>query len=219
MLGFEREGLVTNTFRRLDRDRRAAILDAVIDEATERDPTGIRVKQIAAAAGVSVGSLYQYFGNRQGLLAFAVALCGSLLLEQFASYRSALISLPLAEGLAAYVAGGVEWSRTEAGLLRSFARGAYDGDPALGERLVTPLATAMVETVRDMLQAAQDRGEARRDIDLEATARVVNALAISVGDSQLLPHINRYMRLGDEEVSFERSAAAMLELVVAGLRP
>lgn len=215
----ERDGLVTRTFRRLDPQRREAVVVAILEEAADRGPTELRVKEVAAAAGVSVGSLYQYFTDRDGLLAFAVALCGAQLAEQLEAVAPYLVAMPLADGLQAYLDGGVEWSRERAGLLRFFAKGAYGGDRQLAEQLVTPLAVVMIRIVRDMLAAAVDRGEARPDLDLEATARVVNAMVIAAGDSRLLPHLNRYYRLDDEQVTFERSASALVSLVLTGVRP
>ena len=101
ILQFEQEGLVTRTFRRLDPDRQQAILSAILDEAVEKGPTSINIKQVAERADVAVGSLYTYFGNREGLLNFAVELCVRYTTDAFNLYRPYLLSLPLRKALAA----------------------------------------------------------------------------------------------------------------------
>ena len=77
----------------------------------------------------------------------------------------------------------------------------------------------MREIVEDMLKAAQQRGEINSDVDLEATSRVVNAMLIAVGDSQLLPFLNGYFQVTDESMPIERVIQAMVELIMDGIAP
>lgn len=217
ILQLEREGLVTRTFRRLDPERQQAVINAILDEAVEKGPTSLNIKQVAERAGVSVGSLYTYFRDRDGLLAFTVELCMRFVADSFNSFRPYLAALPLREALAAYVVGGVEWSKTQAGLVQFLARAAYQGDPVLADRVVRPVGTVMRETVHAILAQAAARGEIREDVDLEATTRVVNALMIAVGDSQLLPYLNVYLQVNDEDVSPERILEALVALILHGI--
>jgi AcrR family transcriptional regulator len=217
ILYLEQEGLVTRTFRRLDPDRLQAILTAILDEAIEKGPTALNIKQVAERAGVSVGSLYTYFPNREGMLAFAVELCVRFVTDAFAEYRPYLAALPLRDALKWYLIGGIEWSRAYTGLLGLFARAAYHGDPELAESLVRPVATLLRDMVRDMLAGAVERGEIRDDIDLEATVRIVHALTIAVGDSQLLPYLNTYFQVVDEGVPPERVMEALMALILRGI--
>ena len=217
ILHLEQEGLVTRTFRRLDPERQQAILMAILDEASEKGPTAVNIKQVAARAEVSVGSLYTYFANREGMLAFAVELCVRFVGDAFQQFRPFLLDLPLRDALSAYLVGGVEWSRMYMGMVRLFARAAYHGDPELADSLVRPIAVVLREMVRDLLVSARERGEIRDDVDLEATARVIHALTIAAGDSQLLPYLNTYFQVTDGNVPPERVTTALLELILNGI--
>jgi len=217
ILQFEQRGLVTRTFRRLDPDRQLAIITAILDEAIAKGPAGLNIKQVAERAGVSVGSLYTYFPKREGLLAFAVELCTRYMTDMFDSYRPYLAALPLHEALPAFLAGGLEWGEMQTGLVQFFARAAYHGEPALTAEVVRPLAGVMLEMVRDMLAQAAARGEVREGIDLEATTRLIYALTIVVGDSQLLPYLNAYFQVTSDEVSLERVTEAMMVMIAHGI--
>lgn len=219
ILELEEQGLVTRTFRRLDPARQQAVIQAILDEATEKSPTALNIKKVAERAGVAVGSLYQYFRNRDNLLAFAVELCVHQMTDLFAMSRPYLVKMPLREALTAYLSYGIEWSQTQQGFIQFFGRTAYQGDPKLTEKVVEPVATAMRELVEDMLKAAIRRGEIRPDLDLEATSRVVNTLLIAVGDSQLLPHLNGYFQITDEAVPIDRIIEAMVDMVMNGIAP
>jgi len=219
ILDLEKQGLVTRTFRRLDPARQGAVIQAILDEAAEKSPTALNIKHVAERAGVAVGSLYQYFGNRDNLLAFAVELCVHQLTDLFAMSRPYLLEMPLREALAAYLSYGIEWSQTQQGFIQFFGRAAYQGDPELAEKVVEPVATAMREMVAEMLKAAQQHGEINSDLDLEATSRAVNAMLIAIGDSQLLPHLNRYFQVTDESMPIERVIQATVDLIMHSMAP
>ncbi|KAA3656312.1 MAG: TetR/AcrR family transcriptional regulator [Chloroflexi bacterium] len=217
ILHLEEQGLVTRTFRRLDPDRQQVILTAILDEAVDKGPESLNIKHVAKRAGVSVGSLYTYFPNRDGMLSFAVQVCARFVIDQFNQFRPYLKALPLREALEAYVAGGVEWSQLYTGFLRLFARAAYHGESELSESLVRPIATTMREIVTEIITVAADRGELRKEIDIEATIRIIHTLTIAVGDSHLLPYLNTYFQVVDDNISPERHLTALLDFIMQGI--
>ena len=93
----EKEGLVTPTFRRLTSERQHTVLDAILAEAVERGPTTINIKHVAKKADVAIGSLYQYFNNRDMLVEFAVQLCVRYLVDEFNSFIPYLVEMPIRE--------------------------------------------------------------------------------------------------------------------------
>ena len=217
ILQFEQEGLVTRTFRRLDPERQQAVVNAILEEAGEKGPRGINIKEVARRANVSVGSLYQYFDNRAGLLDFAVALCVRYMIDQTEKYGQICAQLSLREALQYYLMGGVQWGQTETGLILFFLRIAYQGDPTLTESIVSPIAKAMQHYLVEILSQAAERGEIRPDLDLEATARAINAMTIAIYDSQFLPHLNDYFLVVDESMPLIRVVDAMLAMISTGI--
>ncbi len=217
LLDLEKQGKITRTFRRLDPDRQRLILEAILNEAAEKGPAALNIKEVAKRAGVAIGSLYQYFPDREAMLDFAIELCVRYMDEIFTMSRPYLLAMPLAEALQAYLSVGIEWSQTETGLVRFFGRAAYQGDPGLAERVVRPIATVMRELMRDLLAQAAQRGEIRPDIEVEAASRLVNLLLIAYGDSQLFPYLNIYFQASDETMPAEHVGAALVPFILAGL--
>ena len=213
----EEEGCITRTFRRLDPARQQAVIDAILDEAFEKGPASLNIKEVARRAGVSIGSLYQYFPKRDGLLDFSIRLCMLYMNDMFEMSRPYLTAMSLAEAIRAYLSYGIEWGKEETGLVRFFGRAAYQGDPDLAERVVRPVADAMRKLVQDILETAVKRGEIRSDLDIEAAARLVNGLMIVVGDSQLLPYLNTYFQITDDQVTSQRILDALVPLIMKGL--
>jgi AcrR family transcriptional regulator len=217
ILQLEGLGKVTRTFRRLDPARQQAVVHAILDEAGEKGPATINIKEVARRADVSVGSLYQYFGNRDGLLDFAVALCVRYMVYKFEQFTPMLAALPLSDALRDYIMGGIEWNQTETGLVRFFGRAAYQGDPKLAETVVRPIADVMRKSVTEMLTQAANRGEIRDNIDFEATARAINSIMIAIGDAQLYPELNIYYQVSDETTPLERVMDALIEMLFNGI--
>lgn len=217
ILQLEGEGKATRTFRRLDPERQQAVINAILEEATEKGPASLNIKEIARRAGVSVGSLYQYFPNREGLLDFAIELCVRFTIGMFQEFRPMLAAMPLKDALNAYLMGGLEWGQTEMGLVRFFGRAAYQGDPDLAERVVRPIATVMRETLQEILAQAQARGEIRSSVDIDAATRIVNGLIIAVGDSQLLPYLNNYFQISDDDIPPEQTMGVLVDFILRGI--
>jgi AcrR family transcriptional regulator len=137
--------------------------------------------------------------------------------DLFEISRPYLLEMPLREALTAYLSYGIEWSQTQQGFIQFFGRAAYQGDVAMADKVVRPVAQVMREMLQEMLTSAARRGELRADIDVEAAARIVNALTIAVADSQLLPYLNNYFQVTDEAVPLERVIQALVDLVMNGI--
>ena len=213
----EQAGKVTRTFRRLDPTRQLAVINVILEEATEKGPASLNIKEIARRAQVSVGSLYQYFPKRAGLLDFAIELCTRYMTGMFELSLPYLLEMPLREALTTYLSVGLEWGNTESGLVRFFGRAAYQGDPGLAERLVRPVAESMRKVTHAMLESAVQRGEIHPQVGLEPATRLVNGLMIVVGDSQMLPYLNTYFQITDVQVSPEQILENLVTFILKGL--
>ncbi len=75
----------------------------------------------------------------------------------------------------------------------------------------------MRQTMFDLLKKAVQRGDVPPQTDLEAVSRLVNGLTIVVGDSQMLPYLNAYFQMTDEQVSPERLLDTLVEFILKGL--
>jgi TetR/AcrR family transcriptional regulator len=211
------EDSVTRTFRRLDPERRQAVLDALFEEAAEKGPSRLNIKQVAERSGASIGSLYQYFGSRENLVRFLVKIAVGSMVELLRVSMVSLRGLPIREALRYYIVEGIRYSQSQKSLTRFLTLSAYQGDEEIGKTVVQPIAVVMREVVRDLLKAAVARGELRPEIDLEAAARAVNVLIIGLGDSQITPYLNTYFQVSDDKVSFERTLDAGLDMILRGL--
>lgn len=214
----EAQGKVTRTFRRLDLNRQMTVIDAIFSEALEAGPANLNIKRVAGRAGIALGSLYQYFGSRAGLMDFAIELVVYQTNLTFSQYRDVLTQLPLREALEGYMLGGLEWSKQNLGFASFYAKAAYGGDPELVDRVVRPIADTMREMVTLILAAAQERGEIKDGVDLGPLSRVLHALSIALIDPILMPELNAYFQITGQDSSPEQTLSAALDMVLSGIR-
>ena len=217
LLKLEEQGVITRTFRRLDPPRQQAVIDAILAEAAVSGPAEINIKHVATRSGVAVGSLYQYFGNREGLINFAIELVTYQVCETFNYIQPWLADMPLREGLQAYIKGAEDWSTAQSSFVRFFAAAAYNQNAEIQQRVVRPLAETMVDIMRQILAAAVARGEVRADLDREAAARLLHGISIILGDSQILPYLNVYFQTNDESVAWQRVMDVFLDVLTHGI--
>jgi AcrR family transcriptional regulator len=215
----ESEDSVTRTFRRLDPEKRQAVLDALFEEAAEKGPSRLNIKQVAERSGASIGSLYQYFGSRENLIRFFTKIAVDSMVAMLRMSPSYYRGMPVRRALRSYILDGIRLCRSQKSLTRFLTLSAYQGDDQTGKSVVRPIAVVMREVVRGILQDGISRGEIRPDLDLEAASRAVNALLIALGDSQITPRLNTYFQVSDKDVPFERTLDTALELIFRGMEP
>ena len=155
-------------------DRKTAILDAAIAVIAARGVRGLRVEEVAKAAGVAVSLLYYHFGSRDGLVRATL---------DHANERAAAIPAAGADGGTGFDA------------VRSALLGELDAAPRVRETSVVwgeVLASAVFEPglrdqlraanetwvglVADRIRAGQADGSVRSDRDAHAAAERLTAL-------------------------------------------
>jgi AcrR family transcriptional regulator len=85
----KKERIWTDTFERLPAEKKARILDAAKHAFATAGLAGANINKIAAAAGISVGSIYKYFRTKEDLFL--------VLIENYHEYIGAFIDRVLAD--------------------------------------------------------------------------------------------------------------------------
>jgi len=145
--------------------RSRAIVDAIVEAGRRileaEGPGALTTNHIAERAGISIGSLYRYFPNKEAVVA---AICDRETVRDAAEIRAAerwaIDELPLREALAAIVDFQIERHQRLLALGTDVYR-AHQSEFSLGSRLG---AEQIVERIRALLQ--QHRHAVRvRDFD------------------------------------------------------
>lgn len=141
-----------------------AILVAALDKLTHGDDEGtITVQDVATRAGVGIGSLYDYFRDRQSLLAAAAAKVTEDNLRAFEAELERIQPMPLEEGVRAIMNFSVQMYTKDKKPARAVLRIAH----TLG--VMPTLAESQTIFARSLAEALRKRTDLGPiDIDLSA---------------------------------------------------
>ncbi|WP_342380110.1 TetR/AcrR family transcriptional regulator [Myxococcus stipitatus] len=166
--------------------RSKALVDALIQTTARvllRDGwQALTTNRIARDAGVSVGSLYQYFPNKEALLLALIERIADEMTDRLIEVGSALRDAPVEEGIVTIVRAALDVSRRDAPLYRAvLVELPRQGALELFERVNRRLADALTE----WLVARRDELEV---VDPSLTAHVLVTSLDALTDHALLFH-------------------------------
>ncbi|HYI04483.1 MAG TPA: TetR/AcrR family transcriptional regulator [Reyranella sp.] len=184
-----------------------ALLDATARVLTKEGYDRASTNRIAATAGVSVGSLYQYFPNKEALVAALVARHNREMLDLLREALKEVASLDLATAIAKLVRAAVDAHRVDPALHRVFD----EQVPRMGQLAkIEALQGETFQLVRSYLE--QRRHEISvRDLD--------SATSILVTTVEALTHQFVIHRPGAPERDRDRFIDEVTRLVVGYLQP
>lgn len=152
--------------------RRRQIVDAALECFARHGFTGTTVLDICAAAGLSPGAVYRYFGSKEDIIA-AVCTKGVEVDERlFAS----VAHLSVREGLLSLIEVGMAELAQDSAAADVRLRVELWAEGLRNER-VREIMAAVTDRyrywIRDLIAAGQERGEVSPAVDADAAARVL----------------------------------------------
>lgn len=168
-----------------------AVLEAAAHILRAEGPKGLTTNHVAERAGVSIGSLYQYFPSKEAILAELVREMKAGMIADFSTVldNPALCAAPMPELVSAIMTAGVKHHARDPELARRLET--LEQDMTLDADLATLKATLSARFV----QLLQTRGVARP----RQAVRDLSAMSMGVSHAALL----------DGEDDFEDLAARL----------
>ena len=184
-----------------------ALLDATARVLTKEGYDRASTNRIAATAGVSVGSLYQYFPNKEALVAALVARHNREMLDLLREALKEVASLDLATAIAKLVRAAVDAHRVDPALHRVFD----EQVPRMGQLAkIEALQGETFQLVRSYLEMRRDEISVR---DLDSTTSIL------VTTVEALTHQFVIHRPDAPERDRDRFIDEVTRLVVGYLQP
>jgi len=168
----------TAVFERIPEDKRRRVLDSAKRSFARKGFAGTNVNLVAEAAGISVGSLYQYFRTKDDLFLALIdefyLLLESTLDEIFSTETSFFGRVE------AILRAAVRSSLEDPDLVRLYIACTTDELASLSERLSTRIEGISSERYREMVREAQERGEIESGADPATTAFCLDDIFLMV---------------------------------------
>lgn len=178
--------------RQARRDSRGALIDAALDIILASGIDSLRIEDVCERVGVTKGSLYWHFNDREGLIREALLEHLSRMSEQqMTALDEAIDTAATRDDYLMKVAGAFvdpfdpgevehRWQRLE--MLTTTRR-----DPTLAA-LMADIQRRQQRYLADIMEKAHERGILRRDVDPKAMAAALTAIALGSNHLSLLDH-------------------------------
>ncbi|WP_320120886.1 TetR/AcrR family transcriptional regulator [uncultured Sphaerochaeta sp.] len=170
--------LTKPTFDKLSEEKKLMILRTAISEFASQGFDHTNINIIAEKAGISVGSLYKYFGSKQDL--FLVTIHQGT--EVLKTILQAIVpsDQSFEEKCRELVKAIQKSSREQLELIRLYSELTSVGNSELVRQLSYEIESISAEMYTELVKEGQRTGEIRRDIDPAMAAFLMDNLFISL---------------------------------------
>ncbi len=210
--------LYKDTFEKISDDKRERILDAATIEFAEKGFTAANINIIAKNAGISIGSMYNYFASKEDLF-LTVFDHGYRLLEE------ALIEVSQVEGdifdkFEALIRTAQVTSRKYRKLTQIYLDSTSEGLTHLSRRLSRKFESITAQYYHDMLAKARNEGIIGNDIDEKVVSFCLDNLIVLLQFSYASEYFNERMKIfaGEDAIDDdEKVVQGIMRFIRGGL--
>jgi TetR/AcrR family transcriptional regulator len=207
-----------DAFDKISEDKRRRIIEAAIAEFSDKGFVAANINVIAKNAGISIGSMYNYFDSKESLFLTIVD-------YGYAVLEGVIASIDLEKGnifdkFELLVRAAQQFSKAHPELIRIYLDSASSGLGHLSERLSRQVESITAEFYRGLIAEAKAAGLVARDIDAHAAAFCIDNLILLMQYSYTSGYFRERMKIfaGDDALeNDEKIVAGIMRFIRGGL--
>ena len=166
----------TNKFEQLPEEKQSRIVNASISEFAEKDYETASMNTVVNQAGISKGSLFNYFETKSVLYDHIYQLALGEVKLYLRDVRDETIDLSFENRLSKVVDSGVLFITEHPRLARIYFRLVYSGDSPNRKKIVNELQDMSDDYLGNIIQDAMDRNELNPNLDKSQSVFFLDAV-------------------------------------------
>ena len=166
----------TNKFEQLPEEKQSRIVNASISEFAEKNYETASMNTVVNLAGISKGSLFNYFKTKSVLYDHIYQLALGEVKLYLREVRDETIDLSFENRLSKVVDSGVLFITEHPRLARIYFRLVYSGDSPNREKIVNELQAMSDDYLGNIIQDAMDRNELNPNLDKSQSVFFLDAV-------------------------------------------
>lgn len=177
------------TFDNLDPQKQGRVLEESLHEFAQHGYHQASVNRIVGRLGIAKGSLFQYFGSKEGLFRHLFARALEEIKAPLKAIRDADDGQPFPLRLRRVFVEGAAFARAHPLIWRVYRRMVTQDDFPLRALLLSQVRDEALTYFRELVEGGQARGELRPEVDPLAAAFLIEAAldrALTAQDAPLL---------------------------------
>lgn len=164
------------TFKKLDEAKKARILDAAVEEFSRHGFRQASVNRMVERVGIAKGSLFQYFGSKEGLFTVIFDYAVELVRKTLRQVKKQTGDGDFFERIKESMLAGVGFIERHPRVYRIYLKMIFQEDFPLRAEFLQQVHLFSAEYLQPVVEAGIARGDLRADTDIEMTVFMLDAL-------------------------------------------
>jgi AcrR family transcriptional regulator len=165
-----------DTFNRLDEGKKSKILDAAVDEFAHHGFRQASVNRMVERIGIAKGSLFQYFGSKEGLFKVIFDYAVELVRQSLREVKKETSEADFFERIKESMLAGIRFIERHPRVYRIYLKMIFQEDFPLRTEFLQQVHLFSAEYLRPVVDAGIARGDLRPDTDVEMAVFMLDAL-------------------------------------------
>lgn len=164
------------TFQRLEADKKQRVLDTAIDEFADHGFRQASVNRMVQRLGIAKGSIFQYFGTKEGLFQFIFQHAVSLVRQSLRQVKQETAETDFFERIRRSLLAGVRFIDQHPRVYRIYLKMIFQEDFPLRAEFLQQVHLFSGEYLRPQVEKGIAAGELRPDLDIDTTVFFLDAI-------------------------------------------
>jgi len=168
--------LSRDTFNKLDEVKKSKIMDVAVDEFSRHGFRQASVNRMVERIGIAKGSLFQYFGSKEGLFRVIFNYAVELVRQSLRQVKRETSSADFFERIKESMLAGIRFIERHPRVYRIYLKMIFQEDFPLRTEFLQQVHLFSAEYLRPVVEAGIARGDIRADTDIEMAVFMLDAL-------------------------------------------
>ncbi len=180
----------TSVFQRLSEEKQSRILNAAVTQFAQHGYDQTSMNCVVREAGISKGSLFQYFNSKFDLFDTVVSYAMRLVKSRLRDQREATKDQPFSLRLTRVLETGFHFIREHPLLSRIYFQMLHSGKAPYSEGKLSGMHRESVGFLGRLIKEGIERGDLRNDLDVDKTAFLLNSVMLQLLHAFYTEHID-----------------------------
>jgi AcrR family transcriptional regulator len=184
-------GLTTlKTFQNIPAEKQERIIRVAVDEFSRNGFHGASINTIINRLGIAKGSIFQYFGDKQGLFLFVFENSVEQVKDYLRQVRDRTLEEDIFTRLENTLLAGIRFTREHPQLYSLYLKVLFDPHIPFRDQILLSLREYSRKYLRTLLEQACAKGELRDDLNLDAAGFILDAVMDRFLQSRTILHLD-----------------------------
>lgn len=208
----------SKTFHNLDQRKQNRIFKAAVAEFSQYGFAKASINRIVENLGIAKGSVFQYFGDKEGLFTFVFSKAVTMVKAFLKQARDESKGQDFFIRLETILVSGADFIRQHPKIYALYAKIQFEGNLSFCSRLFASLRAESYGFIAGLIEAGIERGELRPDLDARKTAFLLDAVLDRFLQACVVEHLDAGQGLfhADND-TLHQWAQSVVDLVRAGI--